>query len=590
MRRAKAAISTAKRAATSGGVSESSRSAWSRPRNSRAGRGVSKFASRARVAAARVSASLQWRDRGVGVAGELLGEQSGGGEWPSPSSGPSASGLTSADAERGERVGVDGHDRAPPKLDLGEDAGHDDARREAGAQQRRLARPRCADQQQEGSAARFGRRRLEFAQAADRLVDEQAAAEEHALPALVESGEAGEGRAEPGAIPHRALGGEAAPRQPLPQAIFDLGGEFVGRLEFLEGGEKLAGAAAEPGLEEPGQPPPLGFDFGAIGGVERDQRGARPAEDIDVGHALAALARFDRAQDFVGRARRVGLARRHVGELLRQRRTEPRAEDRHDEIAGARLGNLRLECLVRRIVARLPADRANADTAGEFSVEPLDDEIDPLALGLHVARRGDEEIEDRLFRHLLSRGRSFVGRDDSEPRRARQGRATAVASSGRRLTKVVAPVFARGALAAVESRRSRPRRPCGERTLADAGFRLSINPYSLLDMLISLRQPIVGGSHESDPHWIDAGRRSRCFGRPCACRLYARRGLVLLGARHDGGHRQGHVRLSCNGEDYRFARMRRENAARRQVLRYVLQVTLPAISTIAAARRAFASA
>ena len=103
--------------------------------------------------------------------------------------------------------------------------------------------------------------------AADRLVDEQAAAEEDGLPALVKRGEAGERRAKLGAVPRRALGRVAATRQPLPQAVFDLGGEFVGRLEFLERREKLAGTTAKPMLEEFGQPPPLRFDIGAVGGV-----------------------------------------------------------------------------------------------------------------------------------------------------------------------------------------------------------------------------------------------------------------------------------------------------------------------------------
>lgn len=188
---------------------------------------------------------------------------------------------------------------------------------------------------------------FEFAQAADRLLDHQRAAEEDAAAAGVECREAGEGRAEARAVPLLPFSGEPTPRQPLAQTILDLVGEGVGRVEFLERGEKFARARAKPGLEERGQPPPLLFDIGAVGGVERDQWRLRAAEDVDVGHALAAPARLHRAEDLVGRAGGIGLARSHRRKVFRQGRAEPRAEDCQHQVTSAGLGDLGLEGLVR---------------------------------------------------------------------------------------------------------------------------------------------------------------------------------------------------------------------------------------------------
>ena len=341
----------------------------------------------------------QRRDGRVRIARQLLGEQFGGAKRPSRQLRPERLGGEQAFGEGKERVGAGDRQRPAPQVDFGKDAGQDEARREAGAQQRRFARAAGADDEQEGRATRLVGRRLEFAQAADRLVDDAAAAKEHVLAGLVEGRQAGERRAEARAVPHRALGDEAAPRQPLAQAVLDLAGEFVGGGEFLERGEEFAGAGAEPLFEKIGQPAPLRFDFGAVARIQGDERRVRPAKDVDIRYAVALAPRLDRAQDFVSGSAGVGLARRHGRKLRRQRRAEPGAEDRDDQIAGRRLGNLGLEGFVRGVVARLPADGADARAAGELGVEPLDDEIDPLALGLHVAGRGDEKIEDRLARH-----------------------------------------------------------------------------------------------------------------------------------------------------------------------------------------------
>ena len=88
----------AKRAAISVGVSERSRSAWSTARNKRAGRGVSKLASRARVAAARASASLKGAAAASGSPPSCLASSPAAPNDPSASSGPSASGFSSAAA------------------------------------------------------------------------------------------------------------------------------------------------------------------------------------------------------------------------------------------------------------------------------------------------------------------------------------------------------------------------------------------------------------------------------------------------------------------------------------------------------------
>ena len=78
-------------------------------------------------------------------------------------------------------------------------------------------------------------------------------------------------------------------------------------------------------------------------------------------------------------------------------RSDPKI-DNH-EITIGRLGDLRLKRIVRRIIGCFPADRADADAARIFVVEPLDDEIDPLALAHHIAGRRDEDLEFRGLRH-----------------------------------------------------------------------------------------------------------------------------------------------------------------------------------------------
>ena len=186
----------------------------------------------------------------------------------------------------------------------------------------------------------------------------------------------------------------------MPQAILDLGREFVGGAEFLKRREKLAAAVAKPGLEKAGQAPPLAFDFFAVGGVERDQRRLQAAEHVNVGDALAPPPRLDGAEHLIGRAAGITVAARHGRKRFGQRRAETRAENRDHQIAIRGFGNLRLKSVVRRIVAGFPADGADARPPRIFGVEPLDDGVDALALALYVAGRRNEQVEYGFVGHF----------------------------------------------------------------------------------------------------------------------------------------------------------------------------------------------
>src|ERR1700733_3720018 len=131
----------------------------------------------------------------------------------------------------------------------------------------------------------LGRRRLDLAQSLDRLLDDERGAEEYPLPAFVECRQARIGRAQLSPIPAHASGRKSPPGQPLAKAILDFDREIVGGREFLECGDELTAAIAEPGLEKARQPPPLPLDVLAVGSVQSHERRARAAEDVDVGDA-----------------------------------------------------------------------------------------------------------------------------------------------------------------------------------------------------------------------------------------------------------------------------------------------------------------
>ena len=167
---------------------------------------------------------------------------------------------------------------------------------EAGAQQRRLARPARADHQQE--------RRLP--QLRDRARNRRLAAEEHAGMARLERGEPAERRALELAVPVRAVRDHALALEPLPQAGGELRLEVVGIGKALVAGGVVALVAFGPALPDRLQELILLELLGDAIGVVDDRRGL--AEQEDVGHAVLLAAHVDRGFEFEHRPAFVGRA------------------------------------------------------------------------------------------------------------------------------------------------------------------------------------------------------------------------------------------------------------------------------------------
>ena len=256
--------------AVSASVSTNSRSAWSIASASRAGRGASKCASLWRALRRLVERVAQRRQRRVGIAGQLLGEQLPGAERALAQFAPERRIGEQAFGERQERVRPRRDDRRAPEVDLGDRARQGEARQQAGAQQRGFARAARPDDEQERPAIVT---RASFPQPLDRLGNGEIAAEEHDFAVGFERCETRERRAVQHPVPDGALRQKTPPCQPLAQALLDLSREIVGRDIGLERRDELAAPGSEPGVEKALQPLPLRLDFGAIGRIERDRGG-----------------------------------------------------------------------------------------------------------------------------------------------------------------------------------------------------------------------------------------------------------------------------------------------------------------------------
>ena len=196
------------------------------------------------------------------------------------------------------------------------------------------------------------------------LRDGEVAAEEDAAAIGLEGRQTGKRRAVEHAVPHRTLRQEAPPRQPLAQAILDLAREVVGRLHSpgTPPGTRRC-CVLNQSSKKPFRRLPLRLDLGSVGRVERDRRRVRVAKDIDVGQVLAGLARVDRRQDLIGRAARIGLARRHAGKRGREPRAQPGAEDRNDQSQSAASGICLLKGVVGRVVGWSPSGSSRSARA-----------------------------------------------------------------------------------------------------------------------------------------------------------------------------------------------------------------------------------
>src|SRR5258708_25812249 len=116
------------------------------------------------------------------------------------------------------------------------------------------------------------------------------------------------------------------------------------------------------------------------------------AEHEDDGKWVLATRRH-RGQHLVCGAARVRTAVRQTLEIGRQFGAETAAENRHDDVALGRRGNLRLEGRVGLIELGLPPDCFEPGNAGEFAIETLDDAVDPTTLVADVGRRRDKDAK-----------------------------------------------------------------------------------------------------------------------------------------------------------------------------------------------------
>ena len=315
--RASAASSARKRAATSGSVSISRRSAWSRPSSSRAGPRrleiLLGLARRRRL----VERVAQRRDRRVRVAGQLLGEQFLGAERPLrrvPARAPrrragsrraTAKGSAPAEIDRARRQ----------RSTSGKTPGSDEARRKAGAQQRRLARSAGADDEQEGRAMRV-------AAAAPRVrAGGGSPGRRRGRGRRTRSG--GSHRTPRG--PERASPGGRGPR-PRPwrrsRAAPAIAAGNPRPCRRIRRSSKIPGTRRGTRRSGCGTTSRRIRSAAAIAPRyrrDRARQARRAARSAGGRHRRRArrwplAARFDRAQHLVGRAAGIGLARRHVGE------------------------------------------------------------------------------------------------------------------------------------------------------------------------------------------------------------------------------------------------------------------------------------
>ena len=155
----------------------------------------------------RVERGAERRDRDVGVAGELLSQHLARMKGRRLELRAERFVAEQAFGQRLEGIEAGNDDRAAPKVHFGENAGQTDARHQAGADERGFAGSAGADHQQERRPLAVARRRLDLAQTAQRLVDDERAAEEDGLPAFVERREAGVGRSQPRRRSHFATAG-----------------------------------------------------------------------------------------------------------------------------------------------------------------------------------------------------------------------------------------------------------------------------------------------------------------------------------------------------------------------------------------------
>jgi len=107
-----------------------------------------------------------------------------------------------------------------------------------------------------------------------------------------------------------------------------------------------------------------------------------------------------------GREQLIGGAagiRRIVGqafaEILGQFTAEPIAEYHDHDVAFGGFGNLLLEIQVGRVERPFPADTIKPRRRLERGIQPRHYDVEPLAFLHHVARRGDEQLDDTQLRH-----------------------------------------------------------------------------------------------------------------------------------------------------------------------------------------------
>jgi hypothetical protein len=271
------------------------------------------------------------------------------------------------------------HARHPPEIDRGHHAGRHQPRDETGARQRRFAGAARSHDQQERRPA--SGRRLE---APARDIDDPVAAEKHRRVLGLERRQAPERRAlilgPPQSRAEHSMGFE-----PLPQQLLELHLESVGVGKAVIRRFELPFLRPEPLAPECFERIELTLRLAAalgIGGRHRCIGGL--AKHVDVRHPRA-FRRRQRGEQLIDRPRRIGPAIGHAGVVGRELGADAGPEDRHHDIAGCRLHDLRLEARVRLVESFLPKHRLERDQALIGKVELGGDRLRTRSLGRDIA-------------------------------------------------------------------------------------------------------------------------------------------------------------------------------------------------------------
>ncbi len=302
--------------------------------------------------------------------------------------------------ERSVRMAARAHDRAPPLTDAGHDAARAQAGHNSGLRQRRLAGAAGAENQEKGPAG-VG----VFHQPLDRRLGRRAPPEKdrRVLEAIgLQSAEWAAPEPYGGRRCLRIAGLTDAALDQAAQIGFELELECVELGKFTEGRPELAAPdeISAPERFQALQLPPKLFEVG--GGLVFRLRGGLLAVGKQVRQSVL-LARSQRVLELPlgagDRSAPVDAAiLSHLG-ALGQRRSQPRPQDQHDDVAFARRHDRVLEVSARQHRLGLPEDRRDVEEPRVVLGHFLDHERGAPPLRIHVGRRGNED--PKTLRHRV---------------------------------------------------------------------------------------------------------------------------------------------------------------------------------------------